>query len=93
MLEARATFDDESNSVEAGVIDMLARMQSGRWKVFRTCFHWLEEFRMYHRKDGKIVKERDDTICASRYALMMKRFASANQAVKKIEYPKQSGIV
>jgi hypothetical protein len=50
-------------------------MQTGRWKVFRTCTSWLEEFRLYHRKDGKVVKERDDTISASRYALMMKRFA------------------
>lgn len=75
MLPERATFLDGSNSVEAGVMDMLDRMQTGRWKVFRTCIHWLEERRLYHRKDGKIVKERDDTISASRYALMMRRFA------------------
>jgi hypothetical protein len=31
--------------------------------------------RMYHRKDGRIVKERDDVMSASRYALMMIRFA------------------
>ncbi len=30
---------------------------------------------MYHRKEGKVVKERDDVISASRYALMMLRFA------------------
>lgn len=75
MLPERATFLDGSNSVEAGVMDMLDRMQTGRWKVFRTCGLWLEERRLYHRKDGRIVKERDDVISASRYALMMKRFA------------------
>lgn len=75
MLTERATFEDESNGVEAGLSDMLDRMRTGRWKVFRTCPLWLEEFRMYHRKDGKVVKERDDVISASRYALMMKRFA------------------
>lgn len=75
MLPERATFDDGTNGVEAGVSDMLQRMQTGRWKVFRTCGLWLEEFRLYHREDGKIVKERDDVISASRYALMMKRFA------------------
>lgn len=75
MLPERATFEDGSNSVEAGLMDMLDRMQTGRWKVFRTCTSWLEEYRLYHRKDGKVVKERDDTISASRYALMMKRFA------------------
>jgi phage terminase large subunit-like protein len=75
MLPERATFDDGTNGVEAGVSDMLQRMQTGRWKVFRNCAEWIEEFRLYHRKDGKIVKERDDVISASRYALMMKRFA------------------
>lgn len=77
-LPERATFDDGSNSVEAGLMDMLDRMVTGRWKVFTTCSEWLEEFRLYHRKDGKVVKERDDVLSASRYALMMKRFARIN---------------
>lgn len=63
------------NGVEAGVQDMLERMLTGRWKVFSTCTQWLEERRMYHRKDGKIVKERDDLISSSRYGLMMLRHA------------------
>jgi hypothetical protein len=75
MLSERATFSDGSNSVEAGLMEMLDRMQTGRFKVFNTCVEWLEERRMYHRKDGKVVKERDDTISASRYALMMLRCA------------------
>jgi phage terminase large subunit-like protein len=75
MLHDRCTFVDGSNSVEAGLMEMLDRMQTGRWKVFRNCVEWLEERRMYHRKDGKVVKERDDTISASRYAMMMLRFA------------------
>ncbi|MDB6035999.1 MAG: phage terminase large subunit protein [Verrucomicrobiales bacterium] len=76
ILPKRATFEDGSNSVEAGLMQMLDRMQTGRWKVFTTCTEWLEERRLYHRKDGVVVKERDDTISASRYALMMLRFAS-----------------
>ncbi|WVT72604.1 terminase family protein [Sinorhizobium chiapasense] len=75
MLPERATFDDGTNGVEAGVMDMLDRMMTGRWKVFSTCPEWFEEFLLYHRKDGQIVKEMDDLISASRYALMMKRFA------------------
>lgn len=75
MLHERATHEDGGNGVEAGVLDMLARMQTGRWKVFRHLTDWLEEFRLYHRKDGKIVKERDDALSASRYAYMMRRFA------------------
>lgn len=75
MLPERATWEDGGNGVEAGIAEMLDRMQTGRWKVFSTCKEWLEERRLYHRKDGKIVKERDDVLSASRYALMMLRHA------------------
>lgn len=75
MLDERATFEDGGHGVEAGVMDMLDRMQTGRWKVFRTCGKWMGEFRLYHREDGLIVPERDDVLCSSRYALMMKRHA------------------
>jgi phage terminase large subunit-like protein len=76
MLSARAQFDDGSIAVEAGIMDILDRMQTGRWKVFRHLNDWFEEFRLYHRKDGRIVKEMDDLMDASRYALMMKRYAT-----------------
>lgn len=89
MCPERATFDDGTNGVEAGILDMLERMQTGRWKVFSTCRHWLEEFRTYHRKDGKIVKERDDVLSASRYALMMKRFAEVQRKVDVTAYRPQ----
>lgn len=75
MLKDRATFDDGGSGVEAGVAEMLDRMQTGRFKVFSHLTHWFDEFRQYHRKDGKLVKEFDDAISATRYALMMKRFA------------------
>lgn len=76
MLGERATFDDErSNGVEAGIAEMLMRMQSGRLKIFSHLGELLEELRMYHRKDGKIVKEYDDLIDALRYAMMMIRYA------------------
>jgi hypothetical protein len=80
LLHEKATFEDGSNGVEAGVFDMLDRMQTGRWKVFSTCIGWLGEFRLYHRDKGLIVKERDDRISASRYALMMLRFARPTEA-------------
>lgn len=85
MLAEKASFDDGSNGVEAGLMDMLDRMKTGRWKVFRTCSKWLEEFRMYHRKDGKVVKLKDDVISASRYALMMKRFAETKSAPEVVK--------
>lgn len=75
MLPENAEWEEGGIGVEAGIAEMLDRMLTGRWKVFSTCTDWLEERRLYHRKDGKIVKERDDVISASRYALMMLRFA------------------
>ncbi len=63
------------NGVEVGVMDMLTRMQTGRFKVFSTCQLWFEEFRQYHRDGGKIEAVDDDLISASRYAVMSLRFA------------------
>lgn len=62
-------------SVEAGVADMLTRMRSGRFKVFSHLNEWFEEFRMYHRKDGRIVKLADDLLSATRYGVMSLRYA------------------
>ena len=75
MLPERAMFEDGGNGVEAGIAEMLDRMLSGRWKVFDHLEDWFAEFRLYHRKDGLIVKLNDDRMSASRYAMMMKRFA------------------
>lgn len=69
-----------STSVDAGLLEMLDRMQTGRLKVFSNLGDWFEEFRMYHRKDGKIVKIDDDLMDATRYALMMKRHAITRPA-------------
>ena len=75
MLGERATFSDGSFGVEAGITRMLQRMQTGRLKVFAHLGEWFEEFRLYHRKDGLIVKEKDDLMSATRYAEMMLRCA------------------
>lgn len=80
MLDEHATHESGGNSVEAGLMEMLDRMETGRWKVFSTCDVWFEEFRLYHRKDGKVVKVMDDTLSASRYAYMMRRKAKVNTA-------------
>ena len=75
MLANRATFEDGTNGVEAGVLEMLERMQTARLRVARHLEDWFAEFRLYHRKNGKIVKENDDLIDATRYAMMMLRHA------------------
>lgn len=71
-----AQFEDKSVSVEAGLMAMLDRMQTGRFKVFRHLADWFEEFRLYHRKDGKVVKLVDDLLSATRYGTMMIRHAT-----------------
>ena len=78
MLGEHATFDSTAKgkvSVEAGIIMMLERMQSGRFKVFSHLEDWFKEYRLYHRKDGVIVKVRDDLLDATRYGMMMLRHA------------------
>lgn len=75
MLAEQASHPEGGNGVEAGIMDMLERMRTGRFKVFAGNNEWFQEFRTYHRKDGKIVKEVDDLMSATRYAVMMLRFA------------------
>lgn len=58
------------NFVEPGIMDILQRMKTGRFKVFSTCGRFFEEMRRYHRKDGKIFKEYDDVMDAARYSAL-----------------------
>ncbi len=66
-------------SREAGISQIYSRMTSGRFRVFSTLQHWLDEFRLYHRLDGKIVDKRDDLMDATRYAIMMLRYARTKE--------------
>jgi hypothetical protein len=92
LLYQHAQFEDGSVSVEAGLMDILGRMQTGRFKVFSHLHDWWVEWRIFHRKDGKVVKESDDLMAATRYVVMMLRFARTKSAAssfnrKVIEYP------
>jgi phage terminase large subunit-like protein len=75
MLSDHATWPDGGISTEAGVQEMYDRMTTGRFKVARHLKEWWEEFRIYHRKDGMIVKLSDDLMSASRVGVMMKRYS------------------
>jgi hypothetical protein len=97
MMHEAACFEDGGRSVEAGVLEMADRMRGKRWKVFRGQNDaWMQEVATYHRKDGLLIKEHDDAISASRYALMMRRFgqSAAGRASfnREIRYP-NIGIV
>ena len=83
------------NSIEVGIMDLLQRMEDGKFKVFSTLSEWWMEFRMYHRKEGKIVPLHDDLMSATRYAAMSMRFAVAGDDptwTKDLEY-KDYGII
>jgi phage terminase large subunit-like protein len=82
LLHEHAQFEDKGVSVEAGLADMLVRMEAGRFKVFRHLTDWFDEFRLYHRKDGKVHKEGDDLLAATRYAVMMLREARTLLPIK-----------
>jgi phage terminase large subunit-like protein len=74
MLREHATWPDGGLSTEAGILEMDERMKSGRFKVAAQLSEFFEEYRFYHRKDGQIVKLKDDLLSAARIAVMMKRF-------------------
>lgn len=74
-LREHATHAAGGFGTEAGVLDMLDRMRTGRLKVFDTCQLWLDEKRHYHRKDGLIVKEKDDLMSATRVGIMSLRYS------------------
>jgi len=82
MMSEKATFPDGTNSVEAGIMEMLDAMQTGRFKVAKHLHEWFDEFRLYHRENGKVKKEYDDLLSATRYAWMMRRFAVPEGGMK-----------
>jgi phage terminase large subunit-like protein len=62
-----------ATSLEAGLQEINARELHGKFKVSRSCVFYLEERRVYHRKDGEPVKIKDDLLSAGRYGMMMRR--------------------
>lgn len=87
MHNEHATHEAGGYGTEAGVTEILNRMETGRFKVFAHLNDWFEEFRLYHRKDGLIVKERDDLMSATRIAVMMRRHAKPMTKKTKIKQP------
>src|SRR5262249_54957268 len=95
MLYEHSQFEDGSVSVEAGLM-LMQGMETGKLKDFRYLSDWLDEFRLYHREDGKVFKEFDDLMSATRYALMMLRYAKSksfnDRWRREIIYPSMGRI-
>lgn len=92
LLKVRATFEDGTNGLEAGIAEMLDRMQTGRLQVFAHLAQWFEEFNIYHRKEGLIVKLNDDLMSATRYGIMMKRHATVQTKKTEKHVPRAKSV-
>ncbi len=64
-------------------------MQTGRFKVFAHLVEWWAEFRLYHRKDGLIHKERDDIMDATRTGVMSLRYAIDASLIEQMDQPNE----
>ena len=59
------------NSVESGLYTVWQAMSSGKLRVFPSLKNWLNEFRLYRRDEkGKVVKENDHLMDATRYLMV-----------------------
>lgn len=59
------------NAVESGLHKIWQMLSGGRLKVFSTLAQWFAEYRLYRRDDhGRIVKDRDHLMDATRYLAM-----------------------
>jgi hypothetical protein len=72
------------NSVEAGIYEVWQRLSTGRLKVFSTCVNWLAEYRIYRRDEkGRVVKESDHLMDATRYLIVSGLQRAATQPADK----------
>lgn len=93
MLHERATWEDGSNGVEAGLYEIRDLMSKGKFRIFSGLRDLFDEILQHHRDEkGKIVKSNDDLLDAIRYAYMMKRkakqmgFLKTKKKKKKLNY-------
>lgn len=80
---------EADNAVEAGLFATYQRMARGGLKVFSTLRNWLAEFRIYRRdENGKVVKENDHLMDATRYLVMtgMRLSAVEPSVLEDMEY-------
>lgn len=64
-------IDPAVNAVEAGIYAVWQLLSAGKLKVFKSLGNWLTEFRLYQRDtDGRIVKQNDHLMDATRYLIM-----------------------
>lgn len=64
-------LEPADHAVEAGLERVWTRLSTGRLKVAKSLSAWWQEYRIYRRDDqGRIVKQRDHLMDATRYLVM-----------------------
>lgn len=72
------------NAVEAGIYEVWQLLSVGKLKVFKSLPNWLAEFRIYQRdQDGRILKENDHLMDATRYLIISGRDRMKSKLAKK----------
>jgi phage terminase large subunit-like protein len=92
MLADHATFEGGGYSREAAVLEIEERSKTGRFKVAAHLVEWFEEFRVYHRAKGLIVRQEDDIMSATEKIIMAKRYARAVPLGRKVA-AKRTGLI
>jgi phage terminase large subunit-like protein len=73
-----AKTEEGSTRVEVGICEIRQRMLTGRLKVAKHLSEWFKEKQVYrYQEDGKPTKEKDDLLDATRYAIIMLRYAKS----------------
>ena len=87
MLSQSARYKSDTGGAQAQwpiIETMRDRLDDGRFKVFRTCTDFLQEYRSYHQKNEQIVSKRDDVLKSVFYAVMMLRFAVSQSQADRV---------
>ena len=95
MLGISARYDKEKGGAQPQepIIDIIeTRINTQRFFVTSNCHRFFEEYRSFHRKDGKIVNRKEDIIKAMMYALMMIRYAHPEPSHRHMQTSSFSGL-
>jgi hypothetical protein len=89
MRPSHATFKTGGFDLEAGIAEMEQRFATGKLKVASHLAEWFDEFRNYHRVDGRVHKVDDDLLSATRVLCMDIRFAKSLQQDHRGDFRRQ----
>lgn len=92
MLAEHATWETGGYSREAAVTEITERAMTGRLRVANHLSEWFQEFMLYHRKDGLIVRKEDDIMSATEKIIMAKRFSRAVPLGSKV-IKRRTGLI